>query len=146
MEGNCGVKRRKQGSNKKGKCNSPIFLPFVGHYVVCLRNIGLLHFPLLFDPCFLPFYTTIAFQSYMPPTLSHRMFLLLVLLAINAYMYLPVSKCSKLVHAYVDTLSCSFHAMILAPYTFSCTERETVHIVCTAIWHIFVTAKLRRKK
>jgi hypothetical protein len=34
---NSGVKR---GSNKKGKCNSPIFRPFLGYYV-CVRNIQL---------------------------------------------------------------------------------------------------------
>ena len=41
-------------------------------YPTCrnVLNIGLFHFPLLLDPCFLPFYTTIAFKSYMPPTFS----------------------------------------------------------------------------
>ena len=51
-------KVRKQGSNNKGKCNSPIFSIFVGYYVIRLLNIGLLHFPLLIDPCILVFYTT----------------------------------------------------------------------------------------
>ena len=63
-------KARKQGSNNKGKCNSPIFSTFVEYYVIHVLNIGLLHFPLLLDPCFLAFYTTIAFKSYMPPTFS----------------------------------------------------------------------------
>ena len=31
-------------------------------------NIGLLHFPLLLDSCFLAFYTTIAFKCYMYTT------------------------------------------------------------------------------
>ena len=37
IQGNIGVKGRKQASNKKGKCT--IFRPFVGHYV-CVQNIG----------------------------------------------------------------------------------------------------------
>ena len=44
---------KKEGNNK-GKCNSPIFRPFVGH---CVQNIGLLNY-------FLPFYNTIAFRYY----------------------------------------------------------------------------------
>ena len=35
-----------------------------------MLNIGLLHFPLLLDPCFLAFYTISAFKSYIPPTLK----------------------------------------------------------------------------
>ena len=30
---------------QKGKCNSPIFSTFERAYVVCVLNIGLLHFP-----------------------------------------------------------------------------------------------------
>ena len=45
-------KVRKQGSNNKGKCNNPIFSIFVGYYmyVICVLNIGLLHFHFLLDP------------------------------------------------------------------------------------------------
>ena len=33
-------------------------------------NCSTITFPLLLNPCFLPFYTTTAFQSYIPPTFS----------------------------------------------------------------------------
>ena len=36
FESNSGVKERKQGSNNKGKCSSPIFSTFVECYVVCV--------------------------------------------------------------------------------------------------------------
>ena len=68
-------KARKQGSNNKRKCNSPIFSTFVCYYVIHVLNIGLFHFPLMLYPCFLAFYTTIAFKSYIPPPFSLRMIL-----------------------------------------------------------------------
>ena len=37
-------------------------------YVICVLNIGLIHFPLLLDPCSLPFYTTNPIYHQ----LSHR--------------------------------------------------------------------------
>ena len=38
------------GGGGGGKCN---FINYM--YVACVLNIGLLPFPLLIDPCFLPF-------------------------------------------------------------------------------------------
>ena len=51
-------------SNYKVKCNSPMFSTFVGYRVGRVLNIGPLHFTLLLDICFLAFYTTTAFKSY----------------------------------------------------------------------------------
>ena len=69
MEGNSGVK---QGSNNKGKCNSPIFRTQINNIMSykCAKYIGL-----LLDPFFLPYYTTIAFQSYF---LIENVFLLVI--------------------------------------------------------------------
>ena len=52
-----------------GNFNSPIFSTFVGYYVIRGLNIYIT-FPILLDHCFLAFYTTIAFKSYIPPTFS----------------------------------------------------------------------------
>ena len=51
-----------------------------------MLNIGLFHFPLLSDPCFLPFYTTITFKSYISPTFSYRECFLFTCF-IHFYMY-----------------------------------------------------------
>ena len=52
-----------------------------------MLNIGLFHFPLL-DPCFLPFYTTITFKSYISPTFSYReCFLFTCFIHFCSYMY-----------------------------------------------------------
>ena len=39
-----------------------------------MLKIALFRFSFLLDSCFLPFYTTIAFKSYIAPTFSYRMF------------------------------------------------------------------------
>ena len=74
---------------------SPIFSTFVVCINFTLLNIGLFKkiVPSLI-PCSLPFYTIIAFKSYIPPTFSERKFLYLVSFiffvttSIQVYMYL----------------------------------------------------------
>ena len=66
FEGNSGVKARKQGSTNKRN----VIVLYLAHLIICVLNIALLHFPLLLNPCFLAFYTTIAFKSYIQLTFS----------------------------------------------------------------------------
>ena len=74
-------KARKQGSNYKGKCNSSIFSTRITTKVL---NIGLLHFPLLFDPCSLLF-TPLLPSNPIYHQLSHRMFVVTCFMEFCSY-------------------------------------------------------------
>ena len=75
FEGNSGVKSWITRSYQKEKCNSPIhaFSTLVA-YVVC---VVIIYF-ILIRPCFHPCYTSIAVKSYMPPTFSYTMLLIIM--------------------------------------------------------------------
>ena len=68
--------------------NSPIFITFVVRtfYVAKYRTVKKFVSSLL--PCSLPFYTTIAFKSYIPPTFSERMFFISCAIMHVPYMYM----------------------------------------------------------
>ena len=68
FDGDSGVKSKETRSYQKGKCNSPICSTFEAICCLCAKY-RTITFVLLIRPCFLAFYTTIAFKSYMymPP-------------------------------------------------------------------------------
>ena len=74
FDGDSGVKSWITRSYQKEKCNSPIhaFSTLVA-YVVCVVII----FFVLIRPCFHPCYTSITVKSYMPPTFSYTMLLVM---------------------------------------------------------------------
>ena len=123
---------KKQGNKGLTIRKNVIVLYSAMCHLLCyfVLNIGLLHFPLLLDPCFLAFYTTVAFKSYIPPTFSLNVLVQSPYLSFHSLgvQYCHMSAC--LLNVWVDCGSRIVYVWVVVRSIFSC---ECVFMVCVCV-------------